>query len=131
MMDLVFRLIVGIILAAAAIGKLLDMRGFRSVLKEYRLFPNWSLWILAISMPFVEAGIAMSMFTGYELRTGIYASFILHGMFTIILFIELLRGIKLKNCGCFGVFFARPLTWFTPLEDIGMILLTLAVLFTY
>lgn len=129
-MNIVFRLILGSILAAAAVGKLLDMQGFRNVLKEYKLFPHWSLWILTLLMPLIEASIAMSMVSGYELQKGIYASLILHGMFTIILFIELLRGIKLKNCGCFGVFFARPLRWFTPLEDIGMILLTLAVLFT-
>ena len=31
------------------------------------------------------------------------------------------RGLGLENCGCFGVFLARPLEWYTPLEDAVLI----------
>jgi hypothetical protein len=30
------------------------------------------------------------------------------------------RGIALDNCGCFGVFLARPLRWTTVLEDAAL-----------
>jgi hypothetical protein len=38
-----------------------------------------------------------------------------------------LRGLKLANCGCFGVSFARPLGWSTVVEDGGMTVLSLAL----
>ena len=31
---------------------------------------------------------------------------------------RLARGLTLANCGCFGVFLARPLSWESPLEDL-------------
>ncbi|MBC8645596.1 MAG: hypothetical protein H7X85_00410, partial [Thermoanaerobaculia bacterium] len=37
------------------------------------------------------------------------------------------RGIAVPNCGCFGVFLARPLTWGTVLEDGGMVAASLAL----
>ena len=48
----------------------------------------------------------------------------------MILTLELLRGVKLANCGCFGVFLARPLRWTSPLEDLGLVAVTLGVLAT-
>lgn len=96
--------------------------------RAYDLFPGWSLWLIAIAMPVVEAAIAVSMLTGRRLRQGVPASVVLHGSFAVILTIELIRGVPLTNCGCFGVFLARPLRWSSPLEDLAMVALSLAVL---
>ena len=41
--------------------------------------------------------------------------------------ITLWRGLALANCGCFGVFLARPLTRQTVLEDVVMLGLSLLV----
>ena len=38
--------------------------------------------------------------------------------YAALLSVTLARGLDLKNCGCFGVFLARPLRWFSPLEDL-------------
>jgi hypothetical protein len=125
------RWTVGLLLVATSLGKALDVPGFRDVLATYDIFPGWSLWLLAFAMPVIEAFIALSMLTGWRLREGIVASLLLHGSFAVLLTIELLRGIHLTNCGCFGVFLARPLTWSTPLEDVAMVLITLGVAVTW
>jgi hypothetical protein len=31
------------------------------------------------------------------------------------------RGLGLENCDCFGVFLARPLEWYAPIEDAALI----------
>jgi hypothetical protein len=31
-----------------------------------------------------------------------------------------MRGLRLANCGCFGVFLPRPLGWSTVIEDLVM-----------
>jgi hypothetical protein len=42
--------------------------------------------------------------------------------------ITLFRGIALENCGCFGVYLARPLTTSSPLEDLVIVALALLLL---
>jgi hypothetical protein len=42
---------------------------------------------------------------------------LLHIGFAAWAAIALLRGLHIPNCGCFGVFLARPLGWYTVLED--------------
>jgi hypothetical protein len=127
---LALRLLLGLTLLATSVGKALDVPGFRHVLETYDLWPGWSLWGIALFMPVLEAFIAVSMLTGWRLRHGILASLALHASFAIILTLELVRGIDLKNCGCFGVFWARPLTWSTPLEDVALFAVTLGILFS-
>jgi len=124
---LALRWVLGLTLVTTALGKALDVPGFRDVLRDYDLFPVWSLWLIALTMPLVEAVIAATMLTGRWLRAGILASGLLHGGFAVVLTVELLRGVDLQNCGCFGVFLARPLTWFSPLEDLVMLSITLGV----
>ena len=45
--------------------------------------------------------------------------------FITILTLTLLRGIPISNCGCFGVFLARPPTWVTIIEDLILLALSL------
>ena len=40
----------------------------------------------------------------------------------------LARGLRLENCGCFGVFLPTPLTWRTVVEDLVMVALSLGLL---
>lgn len=127
---LALRLVLGLTLVATSVGKALDIPGFREVLRTYDLFPNWSLWPIAIAVPVIEAFIAITMLTGWRLRTGIGASLLLHAGFASLLTLELLRGLQLKNCGCFGVFWARPLTWESPVEDLVLLAITAGVLLT-
>jgi hypothetical protein len=40
-----------------------------------------------------------------------------------------LRGIRLPDCGCFGILFPHPLDWIMVIEDMSFALLSL-VLYT-
>ncbi len=127
---LLCRLIIGLTLITTSAGKALDLDGFHDVMRTYDIFPGWSLWPIAIGMPIVEAFIAFSMLSGRRLLRGIQASLLLHASFAMLLTLELARGLNLKNCGCFGVFWARPLTWVSPLEDVVLLGITIGVLLT-
>lgn len=124
------RWLLGLTLAATSVGKALDIPGFHDVLETYDIFPGWSLWLLAVAMPIIEAGIAAAVLSGKRLGAGIVASLLLHGSFAILLTIELARGLHLENCGCFGVFLARPLVWYTPLEDVALLAITAGIALT-
>ncbi len=127
---LLLRWLLGLTFVATSIGKFLNIPGFHDVMRTYDLFPDWTLWPVAVGMPILEALIAISMLTGRRLRRGIQASLLFNGAFAVVLTLELIRGLHLKNCGCFGVFWARPLTWSSPIEDVVLVLITLGVLLT-
>ena len=114
------RLFVGLVLLATAAGKLLDVEGFARVLGTYEAFPEGSLPPLAVAVPLVELGLALWLFSGRNRAAAAAAAVGLHAAYAGWAAATLLRGLRLANCGCFGVFFPRPLTWRTVVEDLAM-----------
>jgi uncharacterized membrane protein YphA (DoxX/SURF4 family) len=113
-----------LLLAASAVGKLADMSGFAAIVDSYRVLPRWLVATAAWALAITELVIAAWLIAGWRLRVAAAGLIALHAMYLLWLLSALLRGLNIANCGCFGVYFARPLTWFTPLED--MVLLSLS-----
>ena len=117
----VLRLLIGLVLTASAVGKLLDIPGFVEVLRGYRALPEFALFPVAVAMPVAELALAAWLARGRRLAAAALVSAALHGAYAIWSAVALLRGLRLPNCGCFGVFLKRPLGWHTVVEDVGMI----------
>ncbi|MBR0656818.1 MauE/DoxX family redox-associated membrane protein [Plastoroseomonas arctica] len=117
--------ILALVFLATGLGKALDVAGFAAVLDEYRLFPRAPLLPIAALIVVVELGIAVGLAQPRWRHGGAIAAGAVSAANALVLTATLIRGIPLENCGCFGVFLGRPLTWATPIED--LILLTLAV----
>lgn len=115
------RLLIGGVLLASALGKSLDLSGFVDVLVTYRLFPDWSLWPVALGITGIEWGLAAWILAGWHLSTGVLMAMALNGSYALGLIVTLLRGLDLPNCGCYGVFFPQPLRWYSPLEDLVLV----------
>lgn len=125
----ILRYFFGIIYIISSVGKLLDNRGFSDVIQNYQLIPDF------LSMP---SGLAFSLFElwlGIELLRNRHI--LIAGCLTVLIqffymfavTLTYLRGIKLDNCGCFGVFWPRPLTYVTLIED--AVLLLIAAIYFY
>ena len=115
------RLLIGGVLLASALGKSLDLPGFVDILVTYRLFPDWSLWPLALLIIGIEWVLAAWIFSGWRLSTGALIALSVNGAYAAGLIVTLLRGLDLPNCGCYGVFFPQPLRWHSPLEDLVLV----------
>lgn len=114
------RALIGLLLATTALGKSLDLAGFAEVIGTYQVFPA-SLWLLiAITMTGVEWVLAGWLLSGRRPVLACGAAAVMHLVFAGWAAITLLRGISVPNCGCFGVFLARPLGWSTVVEDAFM-----------
>ena len=112
---------------AAASGKLLDLHGFVAVLGEYRLAPAALLLPMAVLVVGLEIGAGIGLLVlGWRRRAALVAA-ALATVNGIVLSVTLLRGIPLANCGCFGVYLARPLTILSPLEDVALLVAALLV----
>lgn len=123
--DIGIRWFFVLLLAAASTGKLADMPGFYAVIKSYALLPDTMIFVSAWALALSELGLALWLAIGKRVYVAALIVIALHVIYLAWLSIALARGLDIPNCGCFGVYWARPLTWFTLLED--FILLTLAI----
>ncbi len=122
------RVFVGLVLVSTGIGKGLDMLGFVAILDGYQLQPHWASVFLAYTLPFIEFGIGISLLMAFHRVTTAWLAVGFHILMLSVVVITLMRGIELENCGCFGVFLARPLTPITAIEDVVMLVMSLLVL---
>ncbi len=116
-----------LLLAASSVGKLADMPGFYAVVKSYGLLPDAVIPISAWALTFFELLLAVWLAMGKRIGIASILVVALHLIYMIWILVALARGLSLANCGCFGVFWARPLTWFTPIEDLILLLLATAM----
>ena len=116
----ILRLLIGIIVLGSSVGKLLDLSGFVEVLRTYQVFPDVALWPVALFITTVEFLLGTWVLSGWHLRMSAMVTALLNGIYAVWMTVTLLRGLELDNCGCFGVFFPRPLTWQSPFEDLAM-----------
>ncbi len=124
----VLRWLIGIVLLATGVGKLLDVAGFAEVLRTYDALPESWLPAFAAAVPIAEVLLALWLFTGRRLAAASMASAAMHLAYAAWSAAALMRGLRLANCGCFGVFLARPLTGQTVAEDLVMVALSVVLL---
>ena len=121
------RWFVGLVLIATGTGKALDIPGFVHVLATYALLPPWGNMLVAYTLPFIELTTGLCLITRIRFRLAASAAVVLHVVLLGTVLATLWRGLAIANCGCFGVFFARPLTGQTAVEDLVMLGLSLLI----
>lgn len=109
-------------------GKALDMPGFAQVLAAYALLPAWGNTLVAHTLPIVELVSGLCLLTRRWLRPAAWVVVALHAVVLSVVVVSWWRGLTIANCGCFGVFLARPLTGQTIIEDAVMVGVSLLVL---
>jgi len=112
------QVVLALLLAATACGKLLDLPGFVAVLDTYAALPETWLSPVALAVIAVEVVLAALFFLRVRPRATALACALLHVAYAAWAAAALARGLRLANCGCFGVFLPRPLTWLTVGEDL-------------
>lgn len=124
------RIFLGVLVLATGVGKALDLPGFIGVMRTYELgLPDWALWISGTAVTLFELGLGVWILSGWHLRFAALLSAIMNFGYMVLLTGALLRGLELQNCGCYGVFLARPLRWYTPLEDLFLIAVSVALFY--
>lgn len=124
------RIFLGILVLATGVGKALDLPGFIGVMRTYELgLPDWALWISGTAVTVFELGLGAWILSGRQLRLAALFSAFMNLGYMVLLTGALLRGLELQNCGCYGVFLARPLRWYTPLEDLFLIGVSIALFY--
>ena len=119
------RMLLGLILMAASISKLSNLPGFVAILHSYRILPQGLHWPAAIIITVSELVIGSWLCWGRHLRQAAWTSLVLHGAYAGFAASMLLRKAPILNCGCFGSYLARPLSWMTVGQNLLLVALSL------
>ena len=114
-----------LIFFASAVGKLLDNRGFAEVIGTYQMqLPDYILLPLALSISLFEGAVFIFLILRRNRQQVALLLILIHAGYTALAVMTNLRGLHLTNCGCFGVFWGRSMTWNTVYEDLILTLLS-------
>jgi hypothetical protein len=122
---LALQALLGGLMVATAAGKALDVAGFARVIDTYRILPPALLAPVAIAVIVGELLVGAWILSGRRLAAAALLSALIYAAWAALLGVTLLRGLDLPNCGCFGVFLARRLRWYSPIEDVAAVGLSL------
>lgn len=111
------RWLIALVLLGTALGKSLDLPGFAAVVGTYQVFPDWAFMPVALGITASEWLLGAWLIIGRRAPLACGVAALMHAAYAGWAALALLRGITVPNCGCFGVFLARPLTWQTVIED--------------
>jgi len=100
------RLLLVVVFAAAAAGKLLDRAGTARALRDFKV-PESAVPALSIALPFAESVVALGMVFAQSARWAGAAAILLLGLFILKIAGAMRRG-ETPDCHCFGQLHSEP-----------------------
>jgi uncharacterized membrane protein YphA (DoxX/SURF4 family) len=94
------RFILGGLFIYASIDKIVHPEAFAKIIYNYRLFPAFSIHLLAVVLPWIEMITGLFLVAGFFKQTAAIMLSTLLVLFIAALSFNLLRGLDF-NCGCF------------------------------
>lgn len=124
---LLLRVFLGLMFIYASMTKIPYPAEFGKNVEAYRLFPYWSVGVIAVFIPWLEMICGLFLIIGLATRAAAALIAGLFAAFTIILTINVLRGSPI-TCGCFDSVGAR-IGWWDVIRDFLLFLLAVQVFF--
>ena len=120
-LTLLCRLLLGGVLVYACIEKIQHPDLFAEAVHNYRILPIALENILALTLPWVELGMATMIVAGFLTRSAALATALMLAVFTVAIGFSLWRGIDI-TCGCFSLTtHGRRLSWTTLAFDVALL----------
>ncbi|MFE9366051.1 MauE/DoxX family redox-associated membrane protein [Streptomyces sp. NPDC006978] len=121
---MILRLVLGLLLAAMALGQAASFDAMPAILTAYGLTSGAVSTALAVALISAEAVTALWFLarprshaaTPVWLYTGVAV------VWAVLATQAFARGLVLDNCGCFGTSLTQPLRWYVLVEDALMLL---------
>ena len=98
--EIVFRLILGVTFIYASIGKIVDPAQFSSAIHNFGVTPLYIENIIALYLPWLELIIGLGLILGIFYRASLNIIIVLLVLFTLLILQAYLLG-KSIDCGCF------------------------------
>jgi len=125
---LVLRVIVGGVFIWAGILKILDPLEFTQGIANYRVFPRFISFSLALVLPWLEVICGFFIIAGIFRKASAFLVSCLLAGFLVLVFSAILRGLDI-DCGCFGSL-SRKADYKLILIDSLLLFFTLNIFFS-
>jgi hypothetical protein len=120
------RTLIALVFLSAAIGKMRSWPIFQGVVANYRLLPQVLVGPVTYALPPAEAAIGAILPTGLLAPWAEGAAALLLAAFAVAIGINLLRGRRHIDCGCFQSTLKQPLRWTLVSRNVLLALLAAA-----
>ncbi len=121
------RTLIALMFLSAALGKARHFVAFQGVLGNYRLLPQLLVVPAAIILPPLEAATAAGLLMGWAVAWPAVSAMILLTVFALAMGINILRGRRDIDCGCFQSALKQHLSWTLVVRNALLVLLLLQV----
>lgn len=100
-----------VVFLVAGMSKLRALETFEGVVHNFRLLPEVLVRPVAYGLPFVELAVAAALLIPVIRGYAGWSAALLLGVFTLAVAINLLRGRREIDCGCFSSELRQRLSW--------------------
>ncbi len=119
---LAIRVLVALVFLTAALGKIRHRLAFQGVVLNYRLIPEIAVPVSALLLPLVEAAIAAALLFAPPAWPEVSAAMLLV-LFAAAMAINIGRGRRSIDCGCFQSAFKQTLSLTLVARNVGLAVL--------
>ena len=119
---LAIRVLVALVFLAAALGKVRHHLAFQGVVANYRLMPETAVPAFALLLPPVEAAVAAALLFAPSFWPELSGALLLI-LFAAAMAINIWRGRRHIDCGCFQSALKQTLSWTLVARNVGLALL--------
>jgi uncharacterized membrane protein YphA (DoxX/SURF4 family) len=117
------RTLVALVYLAAAFGKMRHWTAFQGVISNYRLLPGFLAAPVAYALPPVEALLGAALLLGLAFPWPEAGAAALLLLFAVAMGINIRRGRRHIDCGCFQSALKQTLSWTLVVRNVVMALL--------
>jgi uncharacterized membrane protein YphA (DoxX/SURF4 family) len=119
---LAIRVLLALVFLTAALGKVRHRLAFQGVVANYRLIPDFAVPAFALLLPLVEAAVAGGLLVASPSWPEVTAAILLM-LFAAAMGINIWRGRRHIDCGCFQSALKQTLSWTLVARNTGLALL--------
>jgi len=123
-----FRIILGGVFIWAGLLKIFDPLGFAETIANFRVFPQWISFFLALMLPWIEVISGIFLILGLFRHASALILSLLLAAFLVLIVVTIMRGIDI-DCGCFGSF-SQKMDYKLILTDCVLLFLSLNIFFS-
>lgn len=126
---LIARIVVALMFIIVGVGKIAHPDEFAREISNYQLLPILFINPLAIILPWLEVITGMMILFGIQIRANAFIVSLMLITFTTAIIIAVAKGLSI-DCGCYSQIAAQKVGLPKILENTGLIILSLILVFT-